>query len=114
MCNWLSVQIFDKYNIVVPPETIKGLGKNRLTKEQGELVDSEIPNVEKIFSKINWNFSGINPTGLYNNAWKFMEKRGEFIKEEYTNPEGQIKKKIIGYKSNNPDEYNLMCTDHLY
>jgi replicative DNA helicase len=31
-CNWLSVLVYQKYNIVVPPEKIKGLGDNRLTK----------------------------------------------------------------------------------
>ena len=75
MCNWLSVIIYQKYGIIVPPEVIKGFGKNRLNKEQGELVDSEIENVEKLFNKINWNFKPENPTGAYNKVWKFIDRK---------------------------------------
>jgi hypothetical protein len=114
MCNWLSVQIFNKYNIVIPPELIKGFGKNRLNKDQQILVDSEIESVEAMFNKINWQFKPENPTGLYNKCWKFMESRGTFIEEDYTDIDGKIKKKKVGYKNNNPDEYNLMVTDHFY
>lgn len=114
MCNWLSSQIYNKYDIVIPPEIIKGFGKNRLTADQLQLVNSEIPEVEKLFSKINWNFKPENPTGLYNTCWKFMENRGEFIKEKYTDDLGETKQKIVGYKLNNPEEYNIMVTDHLY
>lgn len=114
MCNWLSVLIYQKYSIIIPPEKIKGLGDNRLTVDEQELVDSEIPEIERIFSKVHWTFKAENPTGLYNTCWKFMEKRGEFIKENYTDDTGQVKQKIVGFKSNNPDEYNVMVTDHLY
>jgi len=114
MCNWLSTQIYQKYDISIPSETIKGLGKNRLTDKQQELINSEIPEVEKIFDKVMWNFQPENPTGLYNKIWKFMEKRGKFITETYTNSEGKVKEKVVGFINNNPDEYNLMITDHLY
>jgi replicative DNA helicase len=113
MCNWLSVIIYNKYNIVIPPEVIKGFGKNRLTVDQGKLVDSEIEAVEAMFSKIQFCFKPNNPTGLYNTAWKWMENRGTFIKENYDS-DGETKSKIIGFKHKNPDEYNWMVTDHLY
>lgn len=114
MCNWLSVRIYDKYEIVIPPEVIKGLGKNRLTQAQQELVDSEIEYIESLFSKIHFNFKPENPTGLYKRCWQFMENRGEFIKTTYTDDSGEEKSKIVGYKANNPQEYNLMVTDHFY
>lgn len=114
LCNWLSVIIYQKYSIVIPPEKIKGLGKNRLTKEEQELVNSEIVEVEKLFNKIHWNFKPENPTGCYNTCWKWMEKRGEFIYEDYIDVDNNKKKKIVGYKHNDPDEYNLMVTDHFY
>lgn len=113
-CNWLSVQIYSKYGQIIPPEVIKGLGKNRLTLEQGKLVDTEIPIIEKLFSKIHWNFKPENPTGLYNQVWKFMEKRGKFIEEPYLDELGKTKMKKVGFILTNPDEYNLMATDHLY
>ena len=55
MCNWLSVRIYDKYDIIIPPEVIKGFGKHRLTKEQQELVDSEIDYIEDLFKKIHFD-----------------------------------------------------------
>lgn len=113
-CNWLSIEIFNKYNIIISPEKIKGLGKNRLTKEEKELIDKEIPNIENIFSKINFNFVSENPTGLRNNIWRFMEKRGKMIYEDYNDEHGVTKKKLIKFIPDNPDEINLMATDHLY
>jgi hypothetical protein len=114
MCNWLSVRIYDKYNIVISPEVIKGFGKHRLTKDQKELVDSEIEYIEKLFDKIHWQFKSENPTGAYKRCWKFMENRGKILKENYTDDNGEEKAKVIGYKLNNSNEYNLMVTDHLY
>tara|TARA_R110000868_G_scaffold344153_1_gene605158 strand:+ start:174 stop:1217 length:1044 start_codon:yes stop_codon:yes gene_type:complete len=114
MCNWLSTQIYQKYDIVIPPEIIKGFGKNRLTYDQKLLVDAERPIVESMFDRINWKFKTENPTGLYNQCWKFMETRGKFIHEDYTDNDGKIKQKVVGYINNNPDEYNLMVTDHFY
>lgn len=64
--NWLSVIIYNKYDIIIPPEKIKGLGEFRLTKDEQEIVNSEIPELEKIWSKINWIWESVNPTGKIN------------------------------------------------
>jgi replicative DNA helicase len=61
--NWLSVLIYKKYGIIIPPEKIKGYGKNRLSEDEQQLVFDEIPNLEKIFSKIKWIWESQNPTG---------------------------------------------------
>jgi len=113
LCNWLSVIIYKKYNITIPPETIKGLGNNRLTKEQKELVDSEIEYVEKLFEKINFRFKATNPTGIYNEIWKFFTSKGKFEYEDYTDKEGNRKQKIVKYVANNPEAYNVIIIDHL-
>jgi replicative DNA helicase len=112
-CNWLSIIIYKKYGVVIPPEVIKGFGKNRLTSDQQELVNSEIEYIENMFNKIKFNFKPENPTGLYNRCWKFMETRGKFDYENYE-IDGVKKQKIKGYIPDNPDEYNWMVTDHLY
>lgn len=62
-CNWLSSIIYNKYGVTIPPERIKGLGQNRLSPYELGLVNSEIPNMEKMFSKINFYFKPENPTG---------------------------------------------------
>lgn len=52
-----------------------------------------------------------NPTGLYKNLLAFAETRGSFSKESYTNKEGVVKDKIIGYTPNDPEEYVIIITD---
>src|SRR3990167_1912555 len=112
--NWLSVLIYQKYKRVISPETIKGLGDFRLTVEEQEIVNSELEELEKIWSKIHWYWESINPTGIYNNLWKFMDSRGTFEKEKYTDKDGAIKERIVRFTNNNPEEYNIVVLDHLY
>lgn len=75
---WLAMLIYTKYDIIITPETIKGLGDFRLSKEEQELVNSELDNLERLFSKINWVWESVNPTGCYKEWWRFMEKE-EFL-----------------------------------
>lgn len=111
--SWLSCIIYNKYGIIIPPETIKGFGNNRLTKEELDIVLSELPELERIFSKINWHWEANNPTGMYKDWWSFMSQRGNFVKESYTNNDGEVKEKIVEFKLNNPLEYNIVVVDHL-
>lgn len=113
-CNWLSNIVYQKYNKVIAPETIKGLGDFRLTEEEHEIVKDCIPDLELIWSKINFIFQPINPTGIKNDIWKFMETRGIFEYENYVDHEGKSKQKIKSYKLNDPNEFNIIIMDHLY
>lgn len=112
--NWLSILIYQKYKRVISPETIKGLGDFRLTEDEQILVNNEIPNLEKIWLKINWYWQSVNPTGIRNDLWKFMEKRGIFEKSAYVNEHGETKERIVKFVSANPQEYNIVVMDHLY
>jgi hypothetical protein len=111
--NWLSILIYKKYNITIPPEKIKGLGKFRLTKDEEELVYSEIEEVDRIFNKINWIWEAQNPTGMYKYWWDFMSPRGKFIREPYTDENDQKQERIIRFELNDPKEYNIVALDHL-
>jgi energy-coupling factor transporter ATP-binding protein EcfA2 len=111
--NWLSVLIYDKYKILIPPEVIKGLGKFRMTEEQQEIVNDTIPELEELWSKINWCWESINPTGIYSTIWKHMEKRGTFDRENYINEHGEVKERIVRYNNNDPHEYNIVIVDHI-
>jgi replicative DNA helicase len=110
--NWLSVLIYQKYNRIISPETIKGLGEFRLTAEEQEIVNSEIEELEKIWSKIHWYWEAINPTGIRNDLWKFMEKRGKFIRESYIDEKGDTKERIVKFVNDNSEEYNIVILDH--
>jgi replicative DNA helicase len=111
--NWLSVMIFNKYDIIISPETIKGLGKFRLTLDEQELVKAETEELNKVWSKINWVWEATNPTGIYKAAWNFMSKRGVFEYEEYIDENGKPQKRIIKFINNNQNEYNIIVGDHL-
>lgn len=57
-----------------------------------------------------------NPTGMRNTLIDYAKRNGEFITEKYTVKEGGrdvVKHKIIGYKSENPDLFTLIITDHI-
>lgn len=111
--NWLAQLIYKKYKKVVAPEKIQGLGDSRLTAEEQSMVDQVYPELEVIWNMINWTFVPINPTGIYNNFWKFMEKRGTFEYEEYINEKGEKDKKIVRFVNNDSEEYNIIMLDHL-
>lgn len=111
--NWLSVLIYRKYDIIISPEAIKGLGDNRLTEEQLQIVMDETPNLNLLFNKINWIFESTNPTGVYNTLWKHMESRGTFEKEAYKDEEGVVKYRIVRFLPNDPEEYNIAVGDHI-
>lgn len=112
--NWLSNISYLKYGKSISPETIKGLGDFRLTSDEQEIIDDCIIDLDKIWRKIKWTFRPTNPTGVYMDLWKFMESKGTFEHEDYTDSEGKIKKKISKYIPNDPDEYNLVAMDHLF
>jgi len=112
-CNWLSGIIYRKYKVEIPPEKIKGLGNNRLSEKELELVNTEIPLLDEMFSKINFRFTPMNPTGIYKELFNFGESIGKVEYGEYIDDYGKIQKKIIGYKPNNPDEVTLVLLDHM-
>lgn len=114
MCNWTSSLIYQMYGVVIPPEKIKGLGSFRLTDEEREVVFRVIPMVEQMADSIHFRFESINPTGIYNELFKFAVSNGEILFEDYTDSDGTIKKRIVGYKPNDPDAYNIVALDHLY
>jgi hypothetical protein len=111
-CNWLSSIIYRKYGIEISPEKIKGLGDVRLSESEADLVSKEIPEVEEMFSKINFTFKPTNPTGLYMDLWKHGQDNGTFEYEHYIDANGDTKRKISKYIPNNPDAYTLVVMDH--
>jgi replicative DNA helicase len=111
--NWLSVIIYNKYSVVIPPEKIKGLGGFRLSKEELELVDDTLPELDELWSKINWIWESTNPTGIYKSMWTFMSNRGDFIYEPYIDELGNEKQRIVKFVNKNSEEYNIVVGDHL-
>jgi len=60
-----------------------------------------------------------NPTGLNKYLMAYARRHGEFIEEKYytADPNDDKKtierKRIIGYKANNPEKYTIIITDHI-
>lgn len=111
--NWLSILIHKKYGITIPPEKIKGYGKLRLTEDEQQLVYSELDELERIFSKINWIWESHNPTGIYKYWWDFMSPRGTFTKESYVDENDIKRERIVKFTLTDPKEYNLVVGDHM-
>lgn len=110
--NWLSMLIYKKHNLTIPPEKIRGFGKNRLTNEEQLLVFSEVEELERLFKKITWVWEPMTPTGCYNQWWDWMINRGELIKEPYLDDNNIKRERITGFKINDPNEYNIVAIDH--
>ena len=60
--NWLSMLIYLKYDRIITPQKIKGMGDLRLTDDELRMVQDEAPEMEKIFAKITWRWETGNPT----------------------------------------------------
>ncbi len=111
--NWLSTLIYNKYDIIINPEKIKGLGDFRLSEDEQKLVASELPELEKIWSKITWIWESVNPTGIYKAMWDYMSPRGTFLYEDYIDENDKPQKRIVKFLNSNPEEYNIIVGDHL-
>jgi len=114
MCNWVSSFVYQLHGVVIPPEKIKGLGDYRLTPQEVAVIEPIITMVEEMADKIHFRFESTNPTGIFNELWKFASLHGEIQYEEYKDHEGNPKQRICGYKPNNPYAYNIVALDHLY
>lgn len=111
--NWMSVIIFNKYNRIIPPERIMGLGDERLSTEEQEIVDSEQEYLDNLFKKIMWRWQPTNPTGEYKEWWDFMSPRGTFDYEEYRDENNEVQKRIERWTPHDPSEYNIVAKDHM-
>lgn len=112
-CNWLSSIIYQKYGKIISPETIKGLGDFRLTPEENIIVQSEIPEMERLFNKINFSFKSENPTGIFNSLQEHARENGVVEYENYEY-KGTTFQKFKKYTPNQPSIYRLIVIDHLY
>lgn len=113
-CNWLSVLVYQRYNKIISPEKIKGLGTNRLTADEVEMINTCIPDLEEMFDSIKFEFTPVNPTGIYTNFWDFYSTKGSFIKEKYIDADGKEQDKIVKFVPKNPNEMTICVVDHLY
>ena len=111
--NWMSVLIYNKYDIIVPPERIMGLGDERMSLDEQKMVDDEQENLDRIFNKIMWRWQTTNPTGLYKEWWDFMSIRGTFVYEPYVDENNETKQRIAKFIPTNPLEYNIGVIDHI-
>lgn len=54
-----------------------------------------------------------NPTGMYKYLKEFAKRNGEYKTQRYTDNEGNIKTKIVGYKENNEELQTIVVVDHI-
>lgn len=111
--DWLSMLIYHKYDVIILPEKIKGLGDFRLSPDEQIMVNNELSNLNQLFSMVNWRWESANPTGIYKEWFTFMSSRGTFQKESYNDEFGRPKERIVKYTLNDPHEYNIAILDHF-
>jgi replicative DNA helicase len=119
--NFLSCHIFNKHKKIIPPQKILGLGKFRLTEEEQELVNKELPYIDEIFSEIDFCFDPINPTGIYKDLLTHFNATGTFKMrsykktnhDKYGNEKEEDAKLMESYTSNDPNSYTICVIDHL-
>lgn len=111
--NWLSMLIYNKYNIIIEPEKIKGYGDNRLSTDELQIIEDVLPELDEIWDNINWIWEATNPTGIYKAAFRFMETRGEYNREDYIDEFGNKKQRLVSFTPKDPYEYNILVMDHI-
>lgn len=104
-----SVPVFPEHE-----EKLKLVYENRIVPLFGEWDDSGHLITE---GKIKFIEDPENPTGLNKFLMGYAKLNGTFIETEYntTNEEGKTvkKKRIIGYRPNDPDKFTIIITDHI-
>lgn len=111
--NWLSMLVYNTFNVVIEPEKIKGFGENKLSNEEIELIERVLPELESIWSSINWIWEATNPTGIYKDVFRYMSNKGEFLREPYLDEHGVEKQRIVKFIPKNPEAYHILVMDHI-
>lgn len=111
--NWMSNHIFKKYGRVIKPAKIAGLGDNRMSLAEQEIVDAELDYIEGLFNTINFRFEPTNPTGIFKELLDYAEAHGTFHHENYIDENGEGKRRIIGYTASDPKAMVIIVIDHL-
>lgn len=94
-------------------EMIKTIYQNRIIPLFGEYDDEGNRTKEGVIDFIE---DKINPTGIRNYLLTYAEKNGRFIYENYTiieDGKSVVKKRLIGYKENDPELYTIVIIDHV-
>lgn len=117
---WTAYRLYQKYGILMDSNYILSKGKNRVSAEMyKKIVDVSIE-IDELFDHISFVDEAQNPTGIFMEIMAYASARGTFHYEEYdiikdysssTAPEKG--KRITGYTPDNPDEVNMIITDHM-
>ena len=96
--------------------TFKILGKDegdKLNREELEKIIQVNDEVEQFFKDIMFIDEPTNPTGIYKELFKELNKVGTFHKEEYVDGDNKTREKIVGYEYHNPHHFFMCMIDHL-
>lgn len=99
--------------ILVPPyvfNKIQAVYENRIIPLFGEYSQEGIRLQEGYIDFID---RGENPTGIFKETINFAVKRGKLVYQDYTDKNGKLAKKIVGYTPNDPDEIVIIILDTI-
>jgi len=125
MAKFASFLIFYKYGKLINPSEIMSVGDKKLSDEDYLLVE-EVYKKELVALFGEWNKQGklikegkitfieekTNPTGIRVTLLDHFYKNGEIMYTDYE-IEGAKKKRMTGYRENDPSLYTIIITDHV-
>jgi hypothetical protein len=130
MAKYCAYFMMIKHGIIVDSNTILSRGEKKLSESEYLLVEEIYKNeIIDLFGeydeagrltkkgRIDFHQEKTNPTGIFNYMMAYAEKNGTFETEDYETKDETgktiTKKRIIGYKENNPDLYTIIILDHI-
>lgn len=130
VADWTAFFFWNDYKIKYTPSHIMSKGDKKIKDEHIKLVEEIlkkriIPLLGEYDKYGNRTKKGIvdfiedkdNPTGVFHYLINKAKEHGEVIEEEYETQDEQgrkvKKKRLIGFKDNEPNKYRLVITDHI-
>jgi len=103
-----------KYGDIIDSNVVLSRGDNKLTDSLYEKVQFVYKHyVDPLFNQMDFFETRSNPTGIYKHLMSYAKENGEFIYTDYVDDKGVAKKKISGYKENDPNLYTVIILDHV-
>ena len=117
ICNFIS----KKCNIKMDLLTLQGYRDKSLSQQEINLIDSYMPDVEKLLENVEIIDSVYNPTGIYKYCRDYADKHGthvfeekEFIKRKNDGKTYTEKVKVYShYVPDDPNAITIVIVDHI-
>jgi hypothetical protein len=116
----IAMFVFMIHGVIIDPNRVYSLGEERLSQSEADLIfDIEEKHLNPLFDRIEFisDKSEANPTAIYKHAVNYANKNGKTLYQEFEtlndNNQVEIRKRLIGYRNDNPEEKVFIIIDTL-